>query len=547
MSEQLSAIFERLQSSDPPLLNILSLTQLVRFIVYTAALKQDILLTQSARNHDPLAPPSFLSGGIQIFLSKALKIPCEVIQKCWDLFKDLVWSTGTAEELMSDPVKEFRASGYSYGLTYHSFYPPNQYCVNSQCTNQTALKRAKQREVVFFTFAQGPVPANAISLYCDTCHTSYQHNYYVQGDQRVYWDGVPDAIEAGEHQFVERRVIEGWLLDMLYSWKSATNCARTYNSLFLGDEGNVDEPCSSTPGSDHPGFRFSPLLRPNHVWDSIILLCLLEDYGNRNTALELNNTADQDTRLRAAMQARNIRLQRYGLGETLHRCNKCVRFFDNREMGDGISCTRVVVIDGITIGHPCCSVYNCKEPLKKQTNRFCERHKDQNNMCCLTECNARVIEGHMVCADEAHLDIEKVHRLRGQARVRHVDAENLGESMNLDGEEVYDINSDNRVVGEDAGPAMHPHNPISGNKRLRAQFGRRRTHGEQLGVGPCGTIFGRGTMVGAKGIYSTSLFLHALYKFIPPPEHIFYDNNCHFARMVRNPANPDHFFDNERR
>lgn len=116
-SEQLSVIFDCLQASNPPLLNILSLTQLVRFIVYTSALKDDILLTQVARMHDPATPPRFLSEGIQLFLAKALELPCDVVRQCWDVLKPLIWSTSVAGQLMADPVKEFRASGYDYGLS----------------------------------------------------------------------------------------------------------------------------------------------------------------------------------------------------------------------------------------------------------------------------------------------------------------------------------------------------------------------------------------------------------------------------------------------
>lgn len=119
----------------------------------------------------------------------------------------------------------------------------------------------------------------------------------------------------------------------------------------------------------------------------------------------------------------------------------------------------------------------------------------------------------MVCADQAHLNVEEVHRLRGQARVRRSGAAVVSPAeqeaeethTHLDGEEVYDIDEHNNVVREDSGPATHPHVPISGSKRLRAQFGRRRTHGEQLAVGPCGMIFGRGTMFGAEGVYSVTV------------------------------------------
>lgn len=84
-------------------------------------------------------------------------------------------------------------------------------------------------------------------------------------------------------------------------------------------------------------FRFAPFLRPNHVWDAVVILWLLEDCQKQSTTLEVPDKDEQDQRFRLAMDTRNVRLQRYGLGQTLHRCNKCVRFFDERHTGGGIS------------------------------------------------------------------------------------------------------------------------------------------------------------------------------------------------------------------
>jgi hypothetical protein len=40
--------------------------------------------------------------------------------------------------------------------------------------------------------------------------------------------------------------------------------------------------------------------------------------------------------------------------------------------------------------------------------------------------------------------------------------------------------------------------PATGNRTLRACFGRRRTHNEELCVGSCGVILGRATMFGSE-------------------------------------------------
>lgn len=42
--------------------------------------------------------------------------------------------------------------------------------------------------------------------------------------------------------------------------------------------------------------------------------------------------------------------------------------------------------------------------------------------------------------------------------------------------------------------------PTQGSKRIRAQFGRKRTHNEQLIVCPCGVIVARTTFYGAEAI-----------------------------------------------
>jgi hypothetical protein len=36
---------------------------------------------------------------------------------------------------------------------------------------------------------------------------------------RTYYDGIPDVIQVGEHQFAERRLIQLWITLMLVSWQ----------------------------------------------------------------------------------------------------------------------------------------------------------------------------------------------------------------------------------------------------------------------------------------------------------------------------------------
>jgi len=35
------------------------------------------------------------------------------------------------------------------------------------------------------------------------CSINYHHNYHVENNRRIYYDGVPEIIQVSKHQFVE--------------------------------------------------------------------------------------------------------------------------------------------------------------------------------------------------------------------------------------------------------------------------------------------------------------------------------------------------------
>lgn len=90
---------------------------------------------------------------------------------------------------------------------------------------------------MLFTLSEGACPTYSVHLYCygtyyvsssffpvanrataSGCNTNYQHDHYVRGDKRTYYEGVPDVIQVGEHQFVEREVQNLFTGLMLLSW-----------------------------------------------------------------------------------------------------------------------------------------------------------------------------------------------------------------------------------------------------------------------------------------------------------------------------------------
>jgi len=63
-----------------------------------------------------------------------------------------------------------------------------------------------------------------ISMLSLECKITYHHNFLVSEHedgvyQRSYYDqDIPDIIQASEHRFVERKVINLWVTLMLVSW-----------------------------------------------------------------------------------------------------------------------------------------------------------------------------------------------------------------------------------------------------------------------------------------------------------------------------------------
>ncbi|KAF8231037.1 hypothetical protein L208DRAFT_1279283 [Tricholoma matsutake] len=75
-------------------------------------------------------------------------------------------------------------------------------------------------------------------------------------------------------------------------------------------------------------------------------------------------------------------------------------------------------------------------------------------------------------------------------------------------------------------------------KKLRVQFGWRRTHNKELIVAPCGIVLARQTFYGAEGVSSIGNFMKNVFHTGPKPKHIFFDNNCMLKRTFQN----DEFF-----
>ena len=179
-------------------------------------------------------------------------------------------------------------------------------------------------------------------------------------------------------------------------------------------------------------------------------------------------------------------------------------------------------MDGVTIGHPCCGVHNCHIPLANQRHRFCPTHEQRNHICAIVDCENPSLPNTLACENPEHQEVWKRHVARGQSRftlhdrlqrARLAGAANTmiagGDSEDLedlDAAEVeFLLDETGKVVAEEDAPEACPDKPEEGNRKIRAQFGRKRTHNEQVIVAPCGVILARATFYGAEALHTAAV------------------------------------------
>jgi len=138
-----------------------------------------------------------------------------------------------------------------------TIYPDQPCCINPLCVSATKclpLKKEQQRKVVIYTAADGACMAWSIHLYCVReyipalrvvylprtpsqphidCKTNYHNNFSVCNGIRTYYPGVPDLIQVGEHQFVEKQLVNLWVDLMLTAWQVIFSCAQSVYGSYI--------------------------------------------------------------------------------------------------------------------------------------------------------------------------------------------------------------------------------------------------------------------------------------------------------------------------
>ena len=142
-------------------------------------------------------------------------------------------------------------------------------------------------------------------------------------------------------------------------------------------------------------------------------------------------------------------------------------------------------------------------------DRYCTYHAHLSDRCVVVSCNALAEIGRKTCSDPDHGALETKYDMAGKAmfqlrrRLERVntyqthDALATGSDSNKGAEGL-----EGSGVGEDQDVEVAVDDcngkPSAGNQKVRARFGRRRTHNDELCVASCGVILGRTTFYGSE-------------------------------------------------
>ncbi|KAJ3520707.1 hypothetical protein NMY22_g12634 [Coprinellus aureogranulatus] len=498
-------------------------------------------------------PPERLPVRHHDFLKRVLRLREDSTKALWSIVQDLVWKEECGKELrtqlghryipyfLNNPTADI---GDVHPHRYVRIDPTNTItCINPACVSESGVPKelveALSLNVSIFSQDFGAIPGISVSMYCRGCKTRYYHNYYVhdKATRHTYYREQPQFIHGSESSFMDRRTYQMFTSMMLHAWTSATNCARVYNESIVRKEFRRLLPEIHAK---------SLVLDVETLWNSLFLFWLIEDAADGEEVLEIPHDRDHSLRLDDALNERNLRMAGTGQEEWSHACDLCCWI-----KNDGVHEPEVIrshVVDGVTLGQPCCSVHDCPLPLLSNRDRFCPEHWALDDQCCVESCKADSEPGHRTCSLPEHRTLESHLREENKAMF------NLKRRLARLGAKTPQVENPNTILDEqdddevqiDQSGVCEGGKPDTGNKGLKARFGRRRTHNEELCVASCGVIVGRATFFGSEAPNGVRTFLMGLFPTKRSlPRVIWHDNNCKILAMLRNDTDPylRHYFD----
>ncbi|KAF7349146.1 hypothetical protein MVEN_01436900 [Mycena venus] len=553
-------------------------TDVVKYIELVGLLKPTPALAYLQRSHQLSVPPPTLPANVHEFLRACFDVPDETAKLAWNLFRQIAWEFKPApDEQKANRIKHvklFLSHGIEQHIGVYSLSPPTRVCLDPDCgqplfsdpsvLRDKELAKVKDHPITIFTLDLGAVPGFSTSVYCRNCHTRYYHNYYVhdRATTRTYYlqDNIPEFIQSAEHFYTSANLCEPFANMMATASTSATNCARIYNT-------------SISQSSLEP---LMPTSWPNlqmdveDVYNSFFLHALLLDHHERGDIFELqHNAPSQAERLRPALDARNFRMAGTGQEEWNHICDLCCYIYQD-DSGRWMY-IRSNITDGYNMGHFCCTVHDCQNRLRTVKDSFCAEHQLLKKQCCVTTCREPVEVGFRTCGLPDHREAELYHYQKGKAmfqlkdRLQRAKASNsfpppphnsiatsrlptsqletmaTGVDLLPDAGDLWDVDTapPNFDEGEETEYTCEGKSS-QGNQKIKAFFGRRSTHNEQLSAWSCGVIAGSATFFGSEAPNAVREFWMKLFPTKASlPAVLWHDNNCSIVKMLRN--DPDEY------
>ncbi|KAK6971993.1 hypothetical protein R3P38DRAFT_2751037 [Favolaschia claudopus] len=511
---------------------------------------------------DRRRPPDFLHCGLlELLAATVYEQNLDLVQTCRAAFKEIIWNHPKVQPT-EEEIKKYNDAALCCGTSFAHLLPPARVCQDSYCPSYRdsedimTLKEPLSHKATMHTLRNGALPVYSTSLYCRGCHRRYYPNYHVRKSTslRTYYGGVPRSIQVAQHFYIESPLLELLANGMVFGWLSSSNWARIYNIALARTESHVlnnkivfasQLQSSTRPNPD--GWNLD--MRAEDVLNGFVLYSLLLEKAERRSILVLaHDESTQKGRLGPALAERNKAMEGIGQEAYPHACDLCFFVFEDSDRN--LMKIQTAHCDGDTIGHRCCKAHNCKTPLASNLQHFCPGHQDRKLKCAVIDCDADSAKNHRTCADPAHRALETAYFTRGKSlyklRSRH---KKTGVAVPADS--MPDITGDNddddEVIIEHGrdGPVQVgcDGKPEGGNRRLRAYFGSRRTHNEQLIMRSCGVILSRATLFGSEAVSAVNDFAKATFPSPEStPEFFIFDNNCKLDVHQRTIG--DHHFDN---
>jgi len=168
------------------------------------------------------------------------------------------------------------------------------------------------------------------------------------------------------------------------------------------------------------------------------------------------------------------------------------------------------VTDGVTVGHPCCSIRDCTVPLASQQHQYCPTHVNHQLLCCVENCIRSVQTGHRTCDEPSHRAFEISKKTSNSAmsmlRGRLVRA-GLQAEVTVAGNIANSITSAHSLhptIPNATGNNLQPNEDVL---PIKGRLSRRWTHNEQLFVRCCDVITSRATFFGSEGVSGVKVLI----------------------------------------